>query len=235
MDVHKRRDAWCHSPGSALWQFSSEFLPASKWGINSVLSFWLSCDSEKEWDISAQENTWWHLIINRGEGKHMNFHIPVNVLPSFEYLPFLLPIGEATNCVMFWLMPHVRIHSSVLVSSKEDGQGRAPMLVVELERHVLGFVCRGWGLRPALCSAGCQPVTLSLGAGFTVFLAIRSCWRAASGLGGVPDIPRGCSPPSYLFSETQGLDHLVISSDSDFPALTRVLLVSLPNCDLLSA
>ena len=31
----------------------------------------------------------------------MNFHIPVNVLPSFEYLPFLLPIGEATNCVMF--------------------------------------------------------------------------------------------------------------------------------------
>lgn len=132
-------------------------------------------------------------------------------------------------------MPHVRIHSSVLVCSKEDGQGHALVLVVELEQHVLGFVCRGRGLRPALCSAGCQPVTLSLGVRFTVFLASRSCWRDASGLGGVPDIPRGCSPPSYLFSETQGLDHLVISSDSDFPALTRVPLVSLPNCDLLSA
>ena len=32
----------------------------------------------------------------------MNFHISVNVIPSFEYLPFLLSINEASNQVVLY-------------------------------------------------------------------------------------------------------------------------------------
>ena len=48
----------------------------------------------------------------------MNFHIPVSVIPSFECLPFLLPVREAANRVVFRLMPRVRVHDSVLVCSE---------------------------------------------------------------------------------------------------------------------
>lgn len=67
--------------------------------------------------------------MNRGEGKHRNFCISVNIISSFSYLPFLLCIDEATNQIVlssdfFIKMPCVGIHNSLMMCSK----GKLPEL-----------------------------------------------------------------------------------------------------------
>lgn len=90
--------------------------------------------------------------MNRSEVKRTNFHISMNIIPSFPYLPFLLSINEATNQIVLYSDFYIKygrvaIPNSLTRCSKE----KLPELHPRVNDGPSADVCPGvstmaWGL-----------------------------------------------------------------------------------------